>query len=90
MNDEPSDNKKMLTCQELVELVTAYHEGTLPQDERVRFDAHLAICPPCVGYVQQMQTVTLLVGQTASTETDAAATDELATRLFRAWQAANP
>ena len=36
-----------LTCQELVEIVTAYIEETLPEAERQRFDMHLAECDGC-------------------------------------------
>jgi anti-sigma factor RsiW len=52
-----------LTCQELVELVTDYLEGTLPPDLRARFEAHLALCPGCVTYVEQMRETVRLVGR---------------------------
>jgi anti-sigma factor RsiW len=42
----------MLTCRELIEFLAAYVEGELSSDERARFDAHLAVCPHCVDYVQ--------------------------------------
>jgi len=48
---EPSE----LNCKELVELITAYLEGTLPADERTRFDAHLPHCSGCRNYLQQMR-----------------------------------
>ena len=44
-----------LTCLEMVELVTGYIEGTLAEDERRRFDAHLANCPDCPTYLEQMR-----------------------------------
>ena len=51
-----------LTCQELVELVTAYIEGALPPDEHALFEAHLAVCRGCTAYLEQMrQTISLLV-----------------------------
>lgn len=28
-------------------IVDAYHDGELPADERIAFETHLAICPPC-------------------------------------------
>ena len=34
-----------MTCAELVELVTAYLDGTLSDAERAEFDEHLALCP---------------------------------------------
>ena len=44
-----------LTCQELVELVTDYLEGSLAAADRERFDAHLATCPFCTTYLDQMR-----------------------------------
>ena len=40
----------LMTCREFVELVTDYLEGTLPDSERVRMEAHLAECDGCTGY----------------------------------------
>lgn len=81
-----------LTCKELVELVTAYREGALSPLERERFDAHIAICPPCARYVEQIdETIRALGGlgehddqQLARLENEPA-TQELM-RLFRTWK----
>jgi anti-sigma factor RsiW len=51
-----------LSCQELVELVTGYVEGTLPAHERGRFEAHLAICEGCRTYLDQMRRTIQIVG----------------------------
>lgn len=51
-----------LSCQELVELVTEYLEGALPGPQRLAFEQHVAICPPCRGYFAQLRT-TIKVGQ---------------------------
>jgi anti-sigma factor RsiW len=44
-----------LVCREFVELVTDYLEGALPDDERRRFQAHLAECDGCTGYLEDMR-----------------------------------
>jgi anti-sigma factor RsiW len=44
-----------LVCREFVELVTDYLEGTLPSEERIRFEAHLADCDACPGYLEDMR-----------------------------------
>ena len=44
-----------LVCREFVELVTDYLEGALPDAERVRFEAHLAECDGCAGYLEDMR-----------------------------------
>ena len=52
----------MYSCQQIVELVTEYLEGGLPTPERVAFERHVAICPPCRGYLTQMRKVTRVAG----------------------------
>jgi len=46
-----------LVCREFVELVTDYLEGALPEDDRARFEAHLAECDGCSGYLEDMRRV---------------------------------
>jgi anti-sigma factor RsiW len=75
-----------LSCRELVELVTAYREGSLPPDECARFDAHLAICPPCVRYVEQLDLTVRALGGLNEQVEQAPATQELL-KLFRTWKA---
>lgn len=75
-----------LSCRELVELVTAYREGALAAEERVRFEAHLAICPPCVRYVEQLDLTVRAVGDLNEEIEQASSTQELLT-LFRSWKA---
>jgi anti-sigma factor RsiW len=53
----------MLTCAEIVRLVTDYNEGRLTPDERRRFEEHVAICPPCRSFLAQMRTTVKLVGE---------------------------
>jgi anti-sigma factor RsiW len=45
-----------ISCREVVELVTDYLDGALAPDVHERFEAHLAACPPCVFYVEQIRT----------------------------------
>lgn len=44
------------TCADLVEAVTSYLEGGMTAPERATFEAHLAACPPCEVYLEQMRT----------------------------------
>jgi anti-sigma factor RsiW len=43
------------TCEELVDLVTEYLDGALPGPQRLAFEQHVAICPPCRGYFAQLR-----------------------------------
>ena len=52
-----------MPCRELVELVTEYLEGTLPAEDRMRFEAHLGECEYCTTYLDQMRTTIRLVGR---------------------------
>jgi anti-sigma factor RsiW len=76
-----------LTCQELVELVTEYLEGTLPPRERERFDAHLGECPGCGVYLEQMRATVVLAraGAEVSERPDVAALLD----VFREWKRAS-
>lgn len=75
-----------LSCKELVELVTEYLEGTLSPRDRSRFEEHLAICPGCVTYVEQMRQTISLLGRLTEESVPAAAEQELL-RAFRTWKA---
>jgi anti-sigma factor RsiW len=44
-----------IACNELVELLTEYLEGTLPPSEVAAIEAHLAICEGCQRYLDQMR-----------------------------------
>lgn len=44
-----------VACRDLVELVTAYLDGALPPAEAAAVDAHLADCPGCRTYLDQMR-----------------------------------
>jgi anti-sigma factor RsiW len=51
-----------VTCQELVETVTAYLEGRLGAAECASFEAHLAVCEGCRTYLDQMRRTIAAVG----------------------------
>ena len=45
-----------MACAELVQVLTDYLEGALPEQEARRLEAHLALCDGCTNYVEQMKT----------------------------------
>ena len=47
--------RERMTCQELVELVTDYLEGRLPDATVAQLEAHLAACDGCTAYIEQMR-----------------------------------
>jgi anti-sigma factor RsiW len=50
----PSDDT---ACVEVVELVTDYLEGVLPQAETRRLERHLETCPGCRDYLEQLRAI---------------------------------
>ena len=77
--------ERALTCQELVELVSDYLEGALPDGERTRFEEHLAGCRNCTNYVEQMRQSIKVVGRLSEESLAPAVRDELLS-VFRRWK----
>lgn len=75
-----------LPCQEVVELVTSYLENSLPPGDHARMSAHLAACPGCGAYVEQMRDTLSLLGRLAPQDVSADAQRALG-EAFRAWRA---
>jgi anti-sigma factor RsiW len=73
-----------LTCEELVELVTDYVEDRLSPEDRARFDAHLADCPHCRDYLEQMRQTIRSLGDLPEESLSPAVRDALLT-AFRGW-----
>jgi anti-sigma factor RsiW len=78
-----------LTCQELVETVTAYREGMLGAAERANFEAHLAECEGCRTYLEQMRRTITAVGRLSEEPLSTSDRDRLLD-LFRSWKQAAP
>ena len=74
-----------LTCQQVVELVTAHLERALPPPARARFERHLAECDPCDTYLRQMrQTIRWL--RTTVVDPIPADTKAGLVAMFRGWK----
>jgi predicted anti-sigma-YlaC factor YlaD len=71
-------------CDELVEVLTEYLDGTLGAHDRARLDAHLGVCDDCREYLDQFRTTLSLVGRV---DTAALSADTRA-GLLRAFRAA--
>ena len=78
-------DRTALTCQELVEVITGYVEGTLPDDDRARFEAHLEACEGCRTYLDQMRLTIEAIGSLRAESLDPRAQEELV-RTFRGWK----
>ena len=73
-----------MVCAELVELVTEYWEGALPDRDRRRFEAHLAECGPCTRYLEQLRATIGATGTLREDNLPPVVAGELL-RAFRGW-----
>ena len=76
---------EQLSCQEFVELVTDYLEGTLPEEQRLRFEEHVSRCDGCNVYLEQIRQTVAVAGRL--TEDDLSPEAERALlHAFRDWR----
>ncbi len=78
--------RRDLVCQQVVELVTGYLEGTLRGSARRRFEKHLAGCPHCTEYLAQIRETIRLAGRLTEEDLTPRMRDDL-TDLYRRWRA---
>ena len=76
-----------MTCQELVEVVTDYLEGSLPPVERQRFERHLDNCDGCINYLSQMRHTIRILGRLTISDIPADEQERLL-ELFQDWRRA--
>ncbi len=74
-----------LSCQEVVELVTDYLENTLPPEMGKRLEAHLAECPGCEQYIEQVR-LTIDMSHWIAQEPGFPGTKQELLQLFRNWK----
>ena len=75
-----------MSCQEFVELVTEYFEGTLSPSDTARFEQHISDCFWCARYLEQMHVTIATVGRIEEDSLSPKAKDELL-HAFRDWNA---
>jgi anti-sigma factor (TIGR02949 family) len=74
-----------LVCREVVELVTAYLDGSMPREDRRRFERHLSGCDGCTRYVEQMRSTVRIVGAISEESVPPGVREELLA-AFRGWR----
>ena len=74
-----------LTCKELVELVTEYLEESLSPSVRAQFEEHLAVCPGCATYLEQMRQTIRAMGELTEDSLEPETREKLLA-LFRNWK----
>ena len=51
----------MKSCKEIIDLLSEYLEGDLAGGEAGDFEAHMADCPPCVDFLENLKHTRALV-----------------------------
>jgi predicted anti-sigma-YlaC factor YlaD len=74
-----------LNCQQVVELVTDYLENTLLPEMHERLKAHVATCPGCENYIEQVQLTIDMLHQIARESVFPSTKQELL-QLFQDWK----
>lgn len=73
-----------ITCREFVDLVTDYIEDRLDAESRARFEQHVAVCPGCARYLDQIRESMQVLGRVSLDTISPAARDQLLD-AFRSW-----
>jgi len=74
-----------MKCQEFVELVTDYMEGSLPAASRVDFEAHILECDGCEAYLDQMRQTMQAIGRLSERDIEPEALARML-ELFNDWR----
>ena len=76
-----------MTCREVVQLLTDYLEGALPDADRARVEEHLAGCDACTAFLAQLRIAGRVIAGLATVEGPAALRADLL-KAFRDWRPA--
>ena len=76
-------SRRAIVCRQAVELVTDYLEGALSREEVARFEEHLAVCPGCETYVEQVRSTIAVTGASGDAVEPSVVSPLLA--AFRDW-----
>ena len=78
-------NQNRLNCQEVVELVTDYLEQALLPEMQAQFEEHIAECPGCDTYLEQVQQTIMLLRKLTEQQMFPNTKQELV-EIFRNWK----
>ncbi len=77
-----------LSCRDVVEMVTDYLEDALLPEVRLRVELHLATCPGCLAYLDQMRATLRVLGTLSEAPLEPAVREQLL-HAFRDWTASS-
>jgi predicted anti-sigma-YlaC factor YlaD len=76
-------------CNELVEVVTDYLEGSMTPHDARRLEEHLTLCPGCASVLEQFRLIVSIGGRVAETDVEELPDTEreALVQAFRDWSA---
>jgi len=77
----------MMKCKDFNEFLVEYLDGDLDEKTRTVFEAHLQMCPPCVGYLDSYQEV-IRIGRACCCDPEASVPEDAPQSLIKAILAA--
>ena len=80
---------KDIVCQQAVELMSDYVDGSLSRRQRRRLERHLKGCDACSAYLEQIRATVAVTGTVGPDDLDPETLDGLVD-LFRRYQADEP
>ncbi len=87
LRDWLTRRRETIACRAAVDLMTAYLEGALDDPTRRTFEMHLATCPACTAYLDQMRVTIAVLGRLEPDRLDPDVRAELVA-LYRTFHAA--
>jgi len=78
-------NNDELNCQDVVGRVTDYLEQALLPEMQAQFEAHVANCPGCDTYIEQIQQTIMILRKLAEQPIFPETKQELL-KIFRSWE----
>ncbi|HXZ04804.1 MAG TPA: zf-HC2 domain-containing protein [Ktedonobacteraceae bacterium] len=78
-------NQKELSCQEVVELVTDYLEQALLPEKQAQFEEHIANCPGCNTFLEQVQQTIMMLRKLSEQQAFPETKQDLL-EIFRNWK----
>lgn len=78
--------RRELVCRQAVSLMAAYLDGALDRGEAARLERHLAGCPHCSEYLDQIRATVDALGRIEPDDLPDEAVDDLVA-LYRRWRA---
>jgi len=79
-------SRRTLVCRGAVRLMSDYLDGRLSPRDTARLEGHLAACPHCTEYLEQLRVSVDVLGRVSFDALSDEAVDDLVA-VFRQWQA---